>query len=1313
MKPKKLRALLEKNNFFDSVFYLRKYQDARLSDANSIEHYIQIGFKENRKPNPSFDPEWYLSNYKDVKDAGINPVIHFIMHGLGEGRLRNEEEKLEYDRVLSLGHFDANYYKNLYEDLQSLDEKFDILTHYIRHGKYEGRKINPHLPVIQATEDSQLSSIELEEPTIYVSKDDEINPISSLSDSLAHSNELVIERNKFDPEYYLKENDDVRKAGITPEEHYWSNGEREGRKPNQWFDPSFYYKLNADVREAGIPAFRHYIESGHQEGRASHSPLQNSERVISYAHKPLLFVGHDGVLAGSEIVLLEVVRWFFNHTTRRIKLLLLAPGPVADRYAEFADVYVLSGSGVDQPEDLKTFLNEDFEFAYLNTVVSGRLFNYLEHTGAKLDCEIITHIHEMEKVLSTFPDEMEALLSRTKHWISASPASSATLEAKYQIATEALTTVPAFINPVARKEAITNELQADARKELGLSPDSFVVMGCGTVYERKGPDLFLEAARFLKTQTNRHIEFAWLGQGPDQEALEASLTEQEKSWIIFAGNRNNANKLLAAADVFFMSSREDPFPLVVLESAQHGVPTVCFEPATGIIAFIEQDAGIAVPEIDPQLAAKAIQQLLEHPQYRQELGDCARAKLFSNYTTEQQNLKIYHTIQQVTEYKPSVSVIVPFYNHEKFIEERLNSILDQPIKDIEIIALDDCSTDSTVDKVRPYLQDCRVTLIENKVNSGSPFKQWEKGIHLAQGDVVWIAEGDDSCSTNFLSELLPKFDDPLVNIAFAKVEMIDEHSNVHTGAFTPYFEMAYPGKFDTAYVKTGIQEVSEHFAAYQTLVNASGLLIRRTSFGETLETARAHKMCGDWLIYLECMKRGKIAFCPSAVNYFRRHSASQVVKIEGTEQYFRERYEITSYIIDHFPIGKKQLMGAFRAIDHEWERFSYKHPGKILNELYNKAKLIKKLSKKKTIELPSLLVVVSDLSPGGGQLFSIRLANAYRRIGGEAILVNVGKHPEHCEVSRKINQDVPLFNAAEIKLSELAEIFDIDIIHSSVWWSDKYVHENYKDLPEKVRWIVSTHGCYEALLQSEALDHDFRKYYEGMLYEVDHWVYTAEKNRKVFQKLGIPEKLSKILNGYEPELPNALDKASLGIRDGAAVLCLASRATTDKGWFVAVEAVKALNESGHKADLLLIGEGPAADKIRDSQPPEYIHLIGQVSNLQDYIAISDIGLLPSMFVSESMPLVLIEFMAQGKAMLATDIGEIRNMTQDDKGHAAVIIELQDGKVTATQFAQELKSLITNPNIIKKLETNSKRRFRYFEMSNMLTEYQKVYREVMR
>ena len=1036
---------------------------------------------------------------------------------------------------------------------------------------------------------------------------------------------------RFDPEYYLEENDDVREAGINPEEHYWSNGEQEGRKPNPWFDPSFYYRLNADVRKAGVSAFRHYIDSGRQEGRASHSPAQDGERVTTSAHKPLLFVGHDGVLAGSEIVLLEVVRWFYNHTTRRIKLLLLAPGPVADRYAEFADVYVLPGDGVDQPEDLKAFLSENFEFAYLNTVVSGRLFNYLEQAGARLDCTIVTHIHEMEKVLATFPEEMDALLGRTRHWISASPASSAILEAKYRIATEALTTVPAFINPVARKEATTNELQAETREELGLSPNAFVVMGCGTVYERKGPDLFLEVARLLKKQTNQPIEFVWMGQGPDKETLEASLTEEEKGWVIFAGNRNNANKLLAAADVFFMSSREDPFPLVVLESAQHGVPTVCFEPATGITAFIEQDAGIAVPEISPQLAAKALQELLEHPHYRQELGNNARAKLFVNYTTDQQNLKIYRTIQEVTDYKPSVSVIVPFYNHEKFIEERLDSILAQPIKDIEIIALDDCSTDNTVAKVRPYLQDSRVTLIENEANSGSPFKQWEKGIRLAQGDVIWIAEGDDTCDPNFIQILLPYFDDPMVNIAGAKTEIIDEHGTLKENALSPYLNMAFPGKFEKSYIKDGFEEINEQLGAMCTLVNASGLLIRKQSFGDTLSTAQSFKMCGDWLIYLECLKGGKIAYDINTRNYFRRHSASQVHKVEGTEVYFNERYAITDFVVENFAVSRRMLKKAFAAIDHEWERFAHKNPGKALPDLYNQDAIRKKSNFLERQPHVAFYVHGMMFSKGGIERLAGQLANH--------LVENGWKVTIFCRLHPSKQAVYPLYESVRVQ-----QIFDETNLEPSVKALNKALSHSDIDVfvPMLSEWLFDpiVDAAQNTGVRIIASEHNDP-------WKIEELWWDREKRIQCFQKV---DNIHLLLNKFSESVPEELREKVVTIPNGVVipersevgerenVIVGVGRLERQKRFDRLIEAVALiqhdLRPNGFSVEIY--GDGSLKQQLSDQAialgVSDLVKFKGVSSDMECVYQKSRLLVVPSEF--EGFGIVVVEAMSHGVPALA-------------------------------------------------------------------------------
>jgi len=251
-------------------------------------------------------------------------------------------------------------------------------------------------------------------------------------------------------------------------------------------------------------------------------------------------------------------------------------------------------------------------------------------------------------------------------------------------------------------------------------------------------------------------------------------------------------------------------------------------------------------------------------------------------------------------------------------------------------------------------------------------------------------------------------------------------------AFKPYFEKAYPKKFDSSYVKTGIKEVNEQLGAMSTLVNASGLLIRKSSFGETLNDAQTFKMCGDWLIYLECLKNGKIAYNINATNYFRRHSASQVKKVEGTDIYFNERKLITEYVFSNFTTTKQLRMKAFDEVDFEWERFKYKNPDSELSAYYNKKQLWQRVQEVQKNRLPSIAVVASDFSPGGGQLFSIRLANAYKRIGGNVILFNVEHFPDHPEVVKKIDERIPVYKTNEIKIADVLRVHDIDIIHSSI-----------------------------------------------------------------------------------------------------------------------------------------------------------------------------------------------------------------------------------------------------------------------------------------
>ena len=127
-------------------------------------------------------------------------------------------------------------------------------------------------------------------------------------------------------------------------------------------------------------------------------------------------------------------------------------------------------------------------------------------------------------------------------------------------------------------------------------------------------------------------------------------------------------------------------------------------------------------------------------------------------------------------YRPLVSVIVPNYNHERFLQERIDSILNQSYTHFELIILDDCSTDNSMEVINQYKDEPRLKMVvKNEKNSGSPFNQWNKGIRLAQGDLIWIAESDDACSPDFLATMVKKhLEHPDAVIAFCRSQIIND-----------------------------------------------------------------------------------------------------------------------------------------------------------------------------------------------------------------------------------------------------------------------------------------------------------------------------------------------------------------------------------------------------------------------------------------------------------------------------------------------------------------------------------------------------------
>jgi len=1013
---------------------------------------------------------------------------------------------------------------------------------------------------------------------------------------------------------------------MNAEEHYYGFGEAEGRKPNPFFDPNFYSRVNADVRAAGMSAFEHYRSHGYHEGR--YGAARAHDRAASKNVKPLLFVGHDGIQAGSEVVLLEVIKWFYNHTTRRIKLLLLSPGPLASKYTDFAETYVLPGY-VDNEDVFTDFLREDFEFTYLNTVVSGGFFNIIENLGLKVKGEVVTHIHEMQKVIETYPKEMTNLLANTKLWLSASPRSTKALTQAYKIPESKISTIPAFINPINDEENFVS-FKSEARIALGIKETDFVVVGCGTVYPRKGADLFVETARHLKSKTDVPFKFVWVGDGPDLSKILSTLTPSEHEFISFVGNRPDANKMLACGDIFYMCSREDPFPLVVLEAAQHKIPSICFRPATGIVEFIEKDAGFTLEKINTNDAASVIYKLLNSRETIINSGQKAYEKLYAQYTSEIQTTKIFESIKSLTNFVPAVSAIVPFYNHKNYIEERIKSITDQSIKDLEIIILDDASTDGTKSKLSKICKKGKLRLVLNQKNSGSPFIQWSKGVSLAKADIVWIAEGDDTCDRDFVKVLLPAFNDRLVNISAAKTIMIDETGALKHHALDPYLNHAYQGKFDTSYKSDGFHEVNQQFGAVCTLVNASGLLIKKSSFGDSLESAQTYKLAGDWHIYLDCLKSGKLSYSVKTTNYFRRHSQSQIHKLEGSEQYFRERARITKHVASNYYTDAKFIKKAFSVIDEEWARFSHNHPENSLENFYPKSEIANSALKRVHSKHAAFYVHGMLFSKGGIERIAAQLANFLVSKGWNITI--------YCKEADNLEAVYPLYESVRI-----IPCFDDQEIDASIARLRRSLLDSDVDVfvPMLSEWLFNP--IVEAgrstgipIIASEHNDP----------WKIQELWWTESERIACFEKV---DAIHLLLNRYNDSLPNHLREKSHIIPNGVDlpstqatlrrnVIISVGRLEPQKRFDHLIMAVASVSDQLRKSSYIveIYGEGQLKAEItsliRENSLEDLIFLKGKTNNIEDIYKTAKCFALASDF--EGLPLTLLEALSHSVPAVA-------------------------------------------------------------------------------
>jgi glycosyltransferase involved in cell wall biosynthesis len=221
---------------------------------------------------------------------------------------------------------------------------------------------------------------------------------------------------------------------------------------------------------------------------------------------------------------------------------------------------------------------------------------------------------------------------------------------------------------------------------------------------------------------------------------------------------------------------------------------------------------------------------------------------------------------------PKVSVVIPNYNYARFLRQRIESVLNQSLQNFEVILLDDCSADESRTILCEYAGDPRVRIEFNEKNSGSAFKQWNKGVGLAHGEYVWIAEADDYADERLLERLVAVLETE-TEVVFAYCRSWRVSAEDRPDGFLDCCGPD-PQRWISDHFANGPDECRGHFMTCDLVPNASAVVFRKAIYDRIGGADETLSMTGDWKVWFAMALQGRMAYISEPLNYYRFHDKS-------------------------------------------------------------------------------------------------------------------------------------------------------------------------------------------------------------------------------------------------------------------------------------------------------------------------------------------------------------------------------------------------------------------------------------------------------
>jgi glycosyltransferase involved in cell wall biosynthesis len=391
--------------------------------------------------------------------------------------------------------------------------------------------------------------------------------------------------------------------------------------------------------------------------------------------KKILFIGHSAGRTGAPIILLTFLQWLRRNDDAQFDVRIVEGGPLLTEFEAIASTEVLQRepafaarvarrlmgrsrwSAMEDRLFARRTQRRGYDMVYVNTIAPHRDIRALGQTGIPIVC----HVHELDFAMKQWAGKegLAPLVPCIAHFIAASVAVRDFLVDRCAVPQHKVTTVHEFIT-LENEPPDSANARTRVRASLRLSDDDVLVGACGSLDWRKGADMFLQVARLTTADARgRNVHFLWLGAHRTtadywkfmHDVHACGLDER----VTVIENSSQPGDFFSAMDIFALTSREDPFPLVMLEAAAMGLPLVCFEGSGGGPEFADGGAGLIAPYLDAAAFAQHVLSLAGDHEARRRLGAKATRKVHDQYSLERQAPKLRDVISMVVGSRRAVS----------------------------------------------------------------------------------------------------------------------------------------------------------------------------------------------------------------------------------------------------------------------------------------------------------------------------------------------------------------------------------------------------------------------------------------------------------------------------------------------------------------------------------------------------------------------------------------------------------------------------------------------------------------------------------